>query len=293
MRFDFNDDDVKDSGLKYPKLDLKKDEVARVCVITPYFDVTVRHWVNRVGYVHCHGVQEAKQFSDLVTLEQEGGNPESCIMCSMALRADTKDMVGLPLRHAATYVLRYHTDTRGNLLHGQLGYHLEVWMLANKKFSEVHKLQTEWKDKGGLQYHDLELTCIDSKYKNLDMSLKTEALWAKADKEEQKKIIAYVRDEVEKYPLMTCLGDNIPKDVLMRRFEIIRRKNYPDDEVDLAATVVGSEKLGEDIIPQTVPQEDPFKLTDSGGEIPSAVTPEEEKAAQKVEGSSTLDDLIP
>ena len=290
MRFNFDDESVQDVGVRFPKLDLKKDEVARVCAITPYFDVTIRHWVDRVGYVHCHGLKSAKSFADLVDMEK---NPkvEECVMCAMSLRQDTKDMVNLPMRHAATYVLRYHTDTRGNLLHGQLGYHLEVWLLSNKKYKEIISLQKEW---GGLQHYDLELTCVDNKYKNFDIGLKKEALWEKSDKEIQKKIIAYVKEEIEKYPLTVCLGEDIPEEMLKRRFEVIRRKNYPDEDVDLGVSSMGSEELSDSIVPQTtVPQDDPFRLTDTGGEIPSAVTEEEKAKAQEPEKGSSLDDLIP
>jgi len=294
MRFDFKDESIQDAGVKFPKFDLKKDEIARVCVISPYFEATVRHWVNRLGYVHCKA--KVEKFQDLIDVERDGGRPEECLMCELSLRPDLKDMVNLPLRHFATYVLRYHTDMRGNVLHGQMSYHLEVWLLSNKKYRELMSLRKEW---GDLQTHDLEINCVEAKYQNFDISLKKEALWAKLGKEEQKEVIAYVKEEIEKYPLMGCLGDVIEKEVLLRRFEVIRRKNYPDEEVNLNTSldsVIASSGKGsggsDDFI--AIAKEDPFGLADKNkeGAIPQVVDEKEKKEASKPE-SSGLDSLIP
>ena len=295
MRFNFDDEGVQDVGLKFPKVDLKKDEAARGCIISPYFEATVRHWVNRMGYVHCHALRNAKKFKDLLAIQKDGGRPEECLMCSLALSSDTQELVGLPNVHYATYFLRYHTNTRGEILHGQLGYHLEIWLMGAKKYREVMGMKKEW---GSLQKYDLELTCTEAKYQNMDISLKKEALWAKADKEQQKQIVEYVKAETEKYPLAECLGESVDNDVLKRRFEVIKRRGFPDDEVNLtkvddkeevfvsSPSSSGSEAVGS--------ADDPFGLG-GGGEIPSAVTEKEKKSTEEVEDkpSGSLDELIP
>lgn len=294
MRYKFDDESVQDTGLKFPKVDLKKDEIARGCLISPYFEVTVRHWVSRMGYVHCHAVRTAKEFKDLLTLEKEGGSPTDCLMCDMALKPDTQDAVALPKVHYATYFLRYHTNTKGEVLQGQLGFHLEIWLMGAKKYREIIAMQKEW---GKLQDYDLELNCTEAKYQNMDIGLKKEALWRKLSKENQIEVVEYVKAEVEKYPLISCLGDDIETEVLRRRFLVIKRRGFPDDEVDLSQVtedtpvVMGDSAVGSGEAP---PSDDPFGLGETDGKVPSVVSEAEKKEAQKVDSpASGLDELIP
>lgn len=279
MRFDFKDESVQETGVRFPKVDLKKDEVARVCVVSPYFEATVRHWVNRMGYIHCH--VKAESFADLAKIEKDAGRPDECVMCQLANNPDTSEFVRLPTRHFATYVLRYHTDVRGNLLHDQMAYHLEVWLMGNKKYRELISMQKEW---GGLQVHDLELTCVEAKYQNFDISLKKEAHWI----QQKEQVKEYLKVETAKYPLYDCLGEVVDKETLRRRFDSIRRKAFPDEEADLSAGVVSSPAPTQ-LTPS--PDDDPFASV--GEPIPSVVSKEEKEVANEPEKSGTLDDLIP
>jgi hypothetical protein len=275
MRYDFKDESVHDVGTRFPKVDLKKDETARICVVSPYFEVTVRHWVTRMGYIHCHA--KAESFSDLAKIEKDMGRPEECIMCSMTLDPALKDVVGMPMRHFATYVLRYHTDVRGQLLHDQLSYHLEIWLLGNKKYRELIRMQDEW---GGLQTHDLELTCVEAKYQNFDISLKKEAHWLV----QKDKVAEYLKIETVKYPLLECLGETVDKETLQRRFESARRRAFPDEEADLSASVISD--------PVVAPSgDDPF--ASMGEVIPAVATEKEKEKAQEPEDKSSLATLIP
>lgn len=278
MRYEFKDESVQDSGVQFPKVDLKKEEVARICVVSPYFEVTVRHWVARMGYIHCHA--KAKTFVELAKIEKDMGRPEECIMCAMSLATDLKGVVGEPKRHFATYVLRYHTDTRGQLLHDRLSYHLEIWLMGNKKYRELIGMQKEW---GGLQTHDLELTCIDTKYQNFDISLKKDALWI-ADKN---KVVEYLKIETVKYPLYDCLGEVVDKETLQRRFDSVRRRAYPDEETDLSGNILEpTEGKSFEF------DEDPFASI--GESVPSVLSEEEKEVAQEPEDVETsLGKLIP
>lgn len=277
MRFDFKDESVQETGVRFPKVDLKKDEVARVCVVSPYFEATVRHWVNRMGYIHCHA--KAESFAELAKIEKDAGRPDECIMCQLANNPDTSELVRLPTRHFATYVLRYHTDVRGNLLHDQLAYHLEVWLIGNKKYRELISMQKEW---GGLQIHDLELTCIDTKYQNFDVSLKKDAHWI----QQKEQVKEYLKVETAKYPLYDCLGEVVDKETLRRRFDSVRRRAFPDEQTDLSAGIVADAK-----ITSQSSGDDPFASV--GEPIPSVVSEEEKEVANEPEKSGTLDDLIP
>lgn len=281
MRYDFKDESVQDAGVQFPKVDLKKDEVARICVISPYFEVTVRHWVTRMGYIHCHA--KAKTFQDLAKIEKDMGRPEECIMCAMMLNADLKDSVGEPKRHFATYILRYHTDVKGQLIHDQLSYHLEVWLVANKKYRELIRLQKEW---GGLQKNDLELTCVEQKYQNFDISLKKEALWLS----QQEKVAEHLKAEAAKYPLHDCLGEKVDKEVLQRRFDSVRRRAFPDEETDLSVGIVPDSIVG-GADKASSSEDNPFASL--GEEVPPVVNEKEKETAQETETKVGLDDLIP
>lgn len=285
MKFDFKDEQVQHLGLRFPKLELKKDEVGRICPLSPKFEVAITHWVTKLGYVHCF--VEAKTWEELVAVERDGGKPEECLLCGMALRADTKDIVGLPSKRMATYVLRYKTDMRGNLLGGQLSYYLEVWLLGNKKFRELQNLRKEW---GNLQNHDLEIICTEAKYQNFDITLKKEALWNK-DKVVKQAVIEYFKAEAVKYDLRSCLGDVIDIDTLKRRFEVIRRRISPEAEVGLSETDMFAKetvKEEEDVFAK-VETDNALFPAEEGGKVPEAVTTEEKKDAE----SSVLDDLVP
>lgn len=284
MKFDFKDETVQHAGLRFPKLELKKDEVGRVCPLSPKFEAAITHWVTKLGYVHCFA--KAETWDELVAIERDGGKPDECVLCEMALRADTKDIVGLPSKRIGTFALRYKTDMRGNLLGGQLSYYLEVWLLGNKKFRELQNLRKEW---GNLQNHDLEIICTEAKYQNFDITLKKEALWNK-DKAVKQAVIEYFKIEAAKYDLRNCLGETIDLDTLKRRFEVIRRRVSPEAEVGLSETDMFAKKDNaakeEDVFAKSESETNLFP-PEKPGEIPEAVT-EKEK-----EESNVLDDLVP
>jgi len=287
MKYDFKDETVQSTGLRFPKLELKKDEVGRVCPLSPKFEATITHWVTKLGYVHCFA--KADTWEQLVAIERDGGKPDECLLCEMALRADTKEIVQLPNKRMATYALRYKTDMRGNLLGGQLSYYLEIWLLGNKKFRELQNLRKEW---GNLQNHDLEIICTEAKYQNFDITLKKEALWNK-DKVVKQAVIEYFKAEAVKYDLRKCLGDEIDIDTLKRRFEVIRRRMSPEAEVGLSEQDMFSKettkKEEEDVFAKAETEGNIFPA-EEGEKVPEATTKEEKK---ETEESSVLDSLVP
>lgn len=281
-KFDFKDESVQSTGVRFPKLELKKDEVGRICPLSPKFEAAITHWVTKLGYVHCFA--KAESWEELVAIERDGGKPDECLLCQMSLRADAKEIVQLPSKRMATYVLRYKTDMRGNLLGGSLSYYLEVWLLGNKKFREIQNLRKEW---GNLQNHDLELICTEAKYQNFDITLKKEALWNK-DKAVKQAVIDYFKAEAAKYELRKCLGDEVDEETLKRRFEVIRRRISPEAEIGLSEEdmFASSEKEAseKDALAKAETDENIFPA-EKGDKVP--------EVASKEEKDSVLDDLIP
>jgi len=140
MQVDLTKPESFETGARFPKLELKKDETARICILSNKgIEVALTHWVTRVGYVHC--LAKTEKFSDLRETERNGGNPEQCILCRYA--TETKGIVSPPLRHFAAKVLRYRTDANGNMPSSGLQYWFEIWVFSNKKFSSIIQMQKE------------------------------------------------------------------------------------------------------------------------------------------------------
>jgi hypothetical protein len=277
-----------EGGVDFPKLQLKKDEKARVCIpSTKGWEATVRHWVVGVGYVHCHALQNEKVVTpaDLYKIQEEMGRPDECIMCAMSAKGNEK--VGAPSRRFAVRVLRYKTDYDGRLSPGGLKYWLEIWIIDNRKFRELRGILDEWggakKDK--INQHDLGLVCEDPKYQNMTITVKKEAAWLQ-DKEGVK---AYLPAEAAKFDLMECLGAVMDKDALQRRFAIAERRTAKEAPIGLEE---------EDVVPGDKPEaqaeatseEDIFKFKDEEGKEKKEgdIPPVEEGKEEK---KDFLDDL--
>jgi len=205
-----------EKGIEFPKVALKKDEIARACILsTKGWVVSVRHWVKGIGYVHCHAAKSEKVQSptDLLKIEEEGGRPADCILCQAV--ADGNDRVRPPQRRFALRVLRYRTDVSGKPVPGGLRYWLEIWIIDNRKYRNLHGILEEWggEKKNKINQHDLQITCDEEKYQNVTINAMKSALWIQ-DKEGVK---AYLKEEVNKYDLMKCLGHEMEPEAIKRR----------------------------------------------------------------------------
>lgn len=273
-------------GIDFPKLELKKEEKARVCIYsTKGWVVSVRHWVKGIGYVHCHAMLSPKVGSpaDLLRIEEEGGRPEDCILCANA--AAGNERVSLPYRRFAIRVLRYRTDTHGKASAGQLNFWLEIWVIDNRKYRSLMTKLDEWggKNRKDIFKHDLLLTCEDEKYQNVTIDVMKDAWWLN-DKEGVKNFLS---EEVKKHNLFECLGQTFDKESLERRFAFFRRRETTESPVDFAPgetapsldTPAGAAVAGGD---------DVFDFESKGaekGEVPAVET-------EKGEDADFLDDIL-
>jgi hypothetical protein len=281
-----------EGGIDFPKLTLKKDEKARICIpSTKGWEVTVRHFVQGVGYVHCHALQSenVKTPADLYKIQEDMGRPDECIMCAMSVKAGER--VGAPQRRFAIRVLRYKTDYDGKLSPGGLKYWLEIWIIDNRKFRELRNILEEWggKAKDKINQHDLGMHCEDQKYQTMTVTVKKEAAWMQ-DKDGVK---TYLQQEAAKFDLMECLGATMDKDALHRRFAIAERRTSREAPVGLDEedVVPGEESKAEKTEASVSSEEDIFEFKEEkekegkkGGEVP----PVEEK---KEEVKDFLDDI--
>ena len=275
MEFDASSATME-KGIEFPKLDMKKDEVARICIIsTKGWVVSVRHWVRGVGYVHCHAMlgQKIESPVDLLKIEEEGGRPNDCILCANA--AAGNERVGVPQRRFALRVLRYRTDMHGKASAGALGYWLEIWIIDNRKYRSLLTKMEEWggKEKKSINKHDLLLTCEDEKYQNVTIDVMKSAWW----EQDKANVKLYLKDELPKYDLMNCLGHSMEKEALERRFAFLKRRETPEAPVDLGA----EEELVPGAVAKATSEDDPFDFESKGGdkspegEVPAVVDKEE------------------
>jgi hypothetical protein len=217
------------SGAKFPKLQLQKDEVARICIMSNQdWEGALTHFVDKMGYIKCHA--KYSTFSEMADIEKMFGKPEECPLCKMSLEGDKR--VNAPTRRYATKVLRYITDIKGSPMtaNGALQYRIEVWLLAGKKFRQVLEKAKEWTD---LRTHDLALLCTEAGFQQMDIDIKKDALWLK----DKAGVGAFWKSEAPKINLEECLGDSVPVDILQRRFAFGQRNKEVaapagmDDEV--------------------------------------------------------------
>jgi len=285
-----------EGGVEFPKLELKKDEKARICIpSTKGWEASVRHFVRGIGYVHCHALlnEEIKSPADLYKVEEDAGRPDDCIMCALSLK--DVERVTRPVRRFAIRVLRYKTDFEGKLSPGALKYWLEIWIIDNRKYREIRGILDEWggKNKNQINRHDLALLCEEGKFQNMTITVKKDAAWLE-DKDNVKK---YLQEEVGKYDLMECLGANMDKEALSRRFAIYERRTTKDAPVELEEEDVltgrdaDAVKATEGEKPAASSEDDIFdfeskeKKEEEKGEVP----PVEEKKEEKEK--DFLDDL--
>lgn len=288
----FNMDEVPDEGrADFPKFELSMDEIARANLLSiKGWEVSLRHFVKGIGYVHCHAAKNAKDTKELLKIQQEAGRPDECLMCKIS--ATGTDRVSAPQRRFATRILRYKTNLNGEVSGGNLSYWLEIWILDNRKFKDLQKIVSEWGGKGGedIRNHDILISCTNQQYQNMTLQTMQKALWV-ADKEE---VIKYFKEEAVKYNLSECLGEVMEQDALERRFaQIERRTQKTDAPVDFPYGELAKEPVGEASEAKAVTTgDDPFDIGSSGGELPAVEEKKPESPEPVSEGESILDDLL-
>lgn len=270
-----------EGGADFPKLELKTNESARVNLLgTKGWAVTVRHWVDKVGYVHCHAMTDEMTLTDLLKLEKDGGNPDTCLLCKMS--AEGVEAVNSPQRRIAIRVLRYKTDLKGKLTAGALSFWMEIWIVSNQKYKDILNVLREWggEKRNLIHNHDLLLSCEDEKYQKTTITPMKKALW----KEHADDVKAYMKEEMPKYKLSECLGEYIEEEALKRRFARLSRRTQVAepastdvDEILEHATEAGSgvDFLGD--IEDDKEEATPASADEKTPDVPAATTEKEDE----------------
>lgn len=286
IEFDFGDvGDQFDTGVTYPFLKLKVGDIARICILASLnkrlkmkskgWAVGLVHWVEKMGFIHCLCKAETPQ--ELDDIEKEGGRPEQCILCKAA---QTSNLVRLPAKYAVTPVIRYRVDPKGEpiLSGGGLQYGLELWKLANAKFRQIRKKAKEW---GDLAIHDLELSCTETKYQNMDIDIKKDAVWVQKKDE----VLKFWKEEADKYNLIDVLGQTFTAEALERRFAVLERRGT---KIETPAVLNTADLFGTpkgETVPEIVSEKEVSELDKLIEDAPPAVV---EKAVEETDFSEDL-----
>lgn len=160
----------------------------------------------------------------------------------------------------------------GKPVAGGLRYWMEIWIIDNRKYRTLHSILEEWggAKKNEINQHDLQLTCDEQQYQNMTINAMKNALWMQ-DKEGVK---AYLKDEISKYDLVKCLGNEMEAEAIKRRFALLARRTAEEAPVDLEAKEdtpsSGAEVSSEEEVFDFNP-----KGNKEGGDIPAAAEKEE------------------
>jgi hypothetical protein len=288
---EFNASQAPEEGrADFPKLELQKDEIARINMISVKgWVVTVRHFVTGIGYVHCHAVDKIKLekpedlLPELLKIQDEGGRPDDCMLCKMV--DEGNERVKAPRRQFAARVLRYKTDLKGNMSSKNINYWLEIWLFDNKKYRDIQNILKEWggEKKTGIGNHDIMLTCNEATYQNMTIQPLKSAAW----RTDVDGVTEFIKKEFGTHNLSDCLGQTIEEDALRRRFAQAQRKTQPDSPPDFPFEEKADSPPIEPV-PASTEGEDMFDLGESSpkGEIPEVADKEE------ADDSSFLDDLL-
>lgn len=193
-RVAFREENIKKNDYSYPKLKLKKNEIARV-VLLEEPEVEYVHNIRKPKLNGGIPATEQKtrrdntQYEDYVyefvgrpiclgdfaTLEAEGSDPKRCPICEEALKSDK---FSAPQRRFALHVVKYETQPNSTTVKLPFQATTLIWSFTDKVFTKLFEFQQEW---GDLRQHDLILKCENEPFQTYDISVAAKAEWMQDD----------------------------------------------------------------------------------------------------------------
>lgn len=157
------------------KFKLAKGEIARIVVIETEFEYDWRHFVDKTGYFICLGVE---------TVLKENGSDPNCPFCRGSLKSA---FISPSRRNFATHIVRYSTNSKGDLLK-PFSVRIELWQMGDDKYNSLVRKKEEWKD---LRQRDIKVTCVGEQYQKMEFDICAEALWLTNDQVKTYVVQAY------------------------------------------------------------------------------------------------------
>ena len=189
-RIKFSAENVKVNDYNFPKLKLKKNEVARIVlledpVMAYVHDLREPKLTNGIPEKVIKQRRDNTNYEDFIynfvsrpiclgdegTLADIGSDPVNCPVCA---EAKASDRAHAPKRRFAMHVIRYATKPGSSDVQTPYSAQNLVWSFTDKVFGKIVDFQQEW---GDLRKHDLILKCDNEIYQNYEMTIGAKAAW--------------------------------------------------------------------------------------------------------------------
>ncbi len=238
-----------DTALEFPRMKLKKGEVARIAIfgidtddagkrslVVPspeggyFFDLNnPGAEKSYIGSFECLASEEVKAEDELDT--------EACPHCEVAARANvSEDIMGKRKRKSVLPVIRYKTKPRSAELVVPHSVEAIAWKIRMGYFNQLVDENERWADPdgslNGLLKHDLSLTCEVEAWQNYNIAVMPDAAYL-ADKALQRLVLeTYISQTADlKNGLIRQLGQSL---------------NHPDLEKKIRETIDAATLTGGD-----------------------------------------------
>jgi len=194
-----------DTALDFPRLKLKKGEVARIAIFGITTDADGKRTLgvpepeggyffdlnnpmiekSYVGSFECLASEEVKRADEL--------DPEACPHCRVASEGNiSEEVMGKRKRKSVLPVVRYKTKSRSSALVEPYSVEVIAWRIRLGYFNQLVDENERWADPdgaaNGLLKHDLTLTCDVEQWQNYIIAVMPEAAYSE-DKELQKLVL--------------------------------------------------------------------------------------------------------
>lgn len=208
MRIPFDEKYKSLSIFDFPKLRMKKKEVALILMIETDAIVAFTHYIDagenddNSGYYHCHG-----NF-DVMCKENFDANCKICVKAR-----EGQPGISTARRRFVSHILRYRTDQATNKVIDPPSVELLLWVYADDKYNSLTSKRESWKD---LRKHDLKITCVKEKYQGFEIDVEPSALWithtaqdAEGKTLKEKVVTVYNEQKRNDEDLLTLLGRRV------------------------------------------------------------------------------------
>lgn len=322
-RFEFKSENVKKNLYDFPKLRLKKNEIARIVLLEdPEGNYTHNlrkpKLVNGIPETEMKNRRDGSQYEDFkydfvsnviclgdfATLEANGSDPKNCPAC---LEASRSDRVQAPKRRFAMHVIQYGTKPGTSDVSTPYSVKPVIWAYTDKVFGQLFQIKEEW---GDLRKRDLILKCTIEPFQTYEITVASKAAWMEDKERMQLTAQAFKENRAEK--LEVFVGTQKERKYLeMDLQQIHEAYNIAEgtahqSSADAALNGVGSLSEGLDDLlssstetsteetttesaPEAVGSFDDLLNEDSGDDSLAASVGADEKAA---ESSSSTDDEL-
>lgn len=215
-------DYMSQSVFDIDKFKLEKNEIARIVLIEDEFDFVYSHWVDDKGYFVCNGNHDC--------IKENGSDVENCVLCKNALKDSP---IKPPRRHFVGEIIRYTTNSRGELLE-PLSVDVQPWVFGDDKYND---LALKKDVHGDLRKKDLVIKCTAKNFQRFQIEV-AEAVYLK-DKETMSQIVSVYKKK--KHGDIERLLGRVAENAQMSRIveDVLGTPTSREDTQKSSATPVG------------------------------------------------------